>query len=364
MVPASEPAPTAVTEPPPARALEPEPVKQAEAEPTPEPVAAAAAPESTTSTDAPAPPPEPSRPPLLFVERGGRSRARDEDEDEDEKEDDEIARKIALARDLHRQATKDEDDEDAERELKASEPVLLWPGPRDQPAPAAAAPAASASPADHERPPSFVFLDPNHVAALPPRLRHLAEEFWRLTARWRALPRNIRYGSPAAAAVLILALVWWRVAKGHEERGTSFVIENPPAGLDGGTPRPVPPRPAPPRTRTAAPRSTTPTGGTTTPPPRSTSPGDSSAQQSPTGQPAGGAAVEPAHLYINSSPWGVLFIDGRQIGNTPQFDVRVPPGTHTIRITRDGYLPYEAVVALESGDPLRLTDIVLHEKPQ
>ena len=281
------PAPTPAAEPP--RASEPEPVKQAEPaqpahEPTPEPVAAVAAAESAASAQAEEPKAEePSRPPLLFVERGGRSRARDEEDDED----DEIERKIAMARDLHRQATEAEDDEDAEREEKASEPVLLWPGPRDHAAAAPSpAPAASAPAGEHERPPSFVFLDPNHVAALPPRLRQLAQRVVQLTSRWRALPRNIRYGSPAAAAVLVLALVWWRVAKGHEEQGTSFVIENPPPGLGANTPRPASPRATAPRTHTAAPRSTTPSGGPATPGTRS--PGDSGTPQSPAGQTGGG----------------------------------------------------------------------------
>jgi hypothetical protein len=37
---------------------------------------------------------------------------------------------------------------------------------------------------------------------------------------------------------------------------------------------------------------------------------------------------------------------------------------HRIRITRDGYLPYETEIAIEAGETLRLTDIVLQEKPQ
>jgi hypothetical protein len=336
------------------------------AEPAPEPVAAVA--ESTASTEAAAPESEgPSRPPLLFVERGGRSHARDEDEDEDEddRENDELRRKIALAHDVHRQATaaQNQDDEEEEREEKLSEPVLLWPGPRE-PAPAApAAPAAAAASAgaEHERPPSFVFLDPNHVAALPPRLRHLAEEFWRLTARWRTLPKNIRYGSPAAAAVLVLALVWWRVARGHEEGGPNYVTESPPAGLaDTSARRTTPPRAGTPRTRPTTPRTTPAAEGTT--PPTNPAPRDTGARRPPPGPTT--AAVEPAHLFIAASPWGVLYVDDRQIGNTPQADVKVPPGTHSIRITRDGYLPYETIIAIEAGESLRLTDIVLQEKPQ
>jgi serine/threonine protein kinase len=379
--PVPSPAPMPVAELPPALKLEPEPAaKQPEPEPAavasapvkleppaiepaPEPVAAVA--ETAASTEAAAPEAEEApRTPLLFVERGGRSRARDdEDEDENEDENDELRRKIALARDVHRQATAAQDDEEEEREEKLSEPVLLWPGPRE-PAPATpAAPAAAAASAgaEHERPRSFVFLDPNHVAALPPRLRQMAENFWQLTARWRTLPKNIRYGSPAAAAVVILALVWWRVARGHEERGPNYVTESPPAGLaDSGTPRSTPPRAGTPRTRPSTPRTTPPAGGTTTP--TNPAPRDTGARRPPPG-PTGGA-VEPAHLFIAASPWGVLYVDDRQIGNTPQADVKVPPGTHSIRITRDGYLPYETIIAIEAGESLRLTDIVLQEKPQ
>ena len=325
-------------------------------EPAPEPVAAVATAEATPTPDTPAA--EPPRPPLLFVERGGRSRVRDED-DEDEDEDEPDEPRIPLTRGPHRH----EDDEEAQeiaREKAAPEPVLLWPGPREPMPAAAPAAAASATVDEHERPRAFVFLDPNHKG-LPPRLQHLAQEFWRLTARWRNLPRNIRYGSPAAAAVLVLALVWWRVARVHEERGTPFVRESAPLGLEPTTTRPANPRGgSTQRTPATRPRPTRPSGGTTTP--GTVPPADTGRRRPPAGQTGG--TVEPAHLYIAASPWGVLYVDDRQIGNTPQADVRVPPGTHTIRITRDNYLPYETIIAIESGESLRLTDIVLQEKPQ
>ena len=79
---------------------------------------------------------------------------------------------------------------------------------------------------------------------------------------------------------------------------------------------------------------------------------------------AAAGSQEPAHLYINSTPWGVLYVDDKQIGNTPLADVKVPPGSHSIRVTRDGYVSYETVIAIESGEQLKLTDIVLQEKPQ
>jgi hypothetical protein len=61
---------------------------------------------------------------------------------------------------------------------------------------------------------------------------------------------------------------------------------------------------------------------------------------------------------------GVLYIDDRLVGNVPQADVKVSPGMHRIRITRDGFLSYETEIAIEAGETLRLTDIILQEKPQ
>lgn len=121
----------------------------------------------------------------------------------------------------------------------------------------------------------------------------------------------------------------------------------------------MPPRPTPPRSHNT---------GTTNPEtagqPRNPSPTSPTSDTS-AGHPSGAtASTEPAHLFINSTPWGVLYVDDKPVGNLPQADVKVPPGSHSIRVTRDGYLPYETVIAIESGEVLRLTDIVLQEKPQ
>jgi hypothetical protein len=152
----------------------------------------------------------------------------------------------------------------------------------------------------------------------------------------------------------LLALVWWRVAKGHEEQRGPIIVDNPPtAGTDTA-------KTPPPRVTQRRPPSTTP--GTRTPrTPGGTAPdsGKTPQRSTPTG-----SAAEPAHLFIASTPWGVLFVDDKQIGNTPQIDLKVTPGSHNIRVTRDGYLSYETVIVIESGEQLKLTDIVLQEKPQ
>lgn len=68
---------------------------------------------------------------------------------------------------------------------------------------------------------------------------------------------------------------------------------------------------------------------------------------------------EPATLFVNARPWGVVFIDGRRIGNTPRANISVPAGRHVIRVERDGFVAYERTVQLASGAELRLTNIVL-----
>ena len=74
------------------------------------------------------------------------------------------------------------------------------------------------------------------------------------------------------------------------------------------------------------------------------------------------AAVQtPARLFINATPWGELSIDGQSLGNTPKADLQLAPGSHRLRITRDGFEPWERSVTVRPGEVLRLTDIVLSE---
>ena len=128
-----------------------------------------------------------------------------------------------------------------------------------------------------------------------------------------------------------------------------------PTGVAGSAVTPNATRPTPPRPRETRRSTTTGTSGT-----RSARTTDSAGRRAtPPSQ-----LAEPAHLFINATPWGQLFLDDRAMGNTPKADLQVRPGTHRIRITRDGYLPFETVIAIESGEVLRLTDIVLQERQQ
>ena len=69
----------------------------------------------------------------------------------------------------------------------------------------------------------------------------------------------------------------------------------------------------------------------------------------------------PGHLFVNATPWGQLFVDGELIGNTPRADVQVAPGAHRLRVTRDGFQPFELAIRIAAGQELRITDIVLQE---
>jgi hypothetical protein len=67
-------------------------------------------------------------------------------------------------------------------------------------------------------------------------------------------------------------------------------------------------------------------------------------------------------VSVNAIPWGSVYVDGRPIGNTPQIDVALPPGTHRLRVERDGFRPYDRMIALAPGQRLRITDIALVER--
>jgi hypothetical protein len=72
--------------------------------------------------------------------------------------------------------------------------------------------------------------------------------------------------------------------------------------------------------------------------------------------------AEPGLLSINAIPWGSVYIDGRPVGNTPQIDRRVAPGSHEVRVEREGFRPYQRVIDVAPGQRLRITDITLVER--
>ena len=70
----------------------------------------------------------------------------------------------------------------------------------------------------------------------------------------------------------------------------------------------------------------------------------------------------PGELFINSRPWGRVYIDGEFVGNTPQAGLTIAAGMHTIRVVRDGFEPFEAEIEIFSGRQRRITDIVLRPR--
>jgi hypothetical protein len=64
-------------------------------------------------------------------------------------------------------------------------------------------------------------------------------------------------------------------------------------------------------------------------------------------------------LFVNASPWGTVYVDGRAMGNTPRPNLELPAGVHLLRVVRDGFVPFEREIRLTPGQVLRVTDIVL-----
>ncbi|MFI5280901.1 MAG: PEGA domain-containing protein, partial [Gemmatimonadales bacterium] len=69
----------------------------------------------------------------------------------------------------------------------------------------------------------------------------------------------------------------------------------------------------------------------------------------------------PGRLFVNATPWGLVYVDGQSVGNTPRADIQLPAGTHRLRIVREGYDTFDRTITVGAGETVRLTDIVLVE---
>lgn len=99
--------------------------------------------------------------------------------------------------------------------------------------------------------------------------------------------------------------------------------------------------------------------------------GQSSPVRRPSGGPRPGAtqsgpgavrtpsATEPGLLFINSSPWGEVYVDDQLVGTTPLAGLAVNPGEHRVRVIREGFQPFEQTVSVAPGQRLRLINIAL-----
>jgi len=73
------------------------------------------------------------------------------------------------------------------------------------------------------------------------------------------------------------------------------------------------------------------------------------------------AVLLPGSLFISSRPWGELSIDGTVVGDTPLRGVVLSAGRHHLRLTHDGFVPYEATIEVPPAGAVRLTEITLKE---
>ena len=56
-------------------------------------------------------------------------------------------------------------------------------------------------------------------------------------------------------------------------------------------------------------------------------------------------------------------MDGQLVGNTPKANLSLAPGSHAVRVVREGYEPFERTIQVAAGQSVRLTDIVLVARP-
>ncbi len=65
------------------------------------------------------------------------------------------------------------------------------------------------------------------------------------------------------------------------------------------------------------------------------------------------AKKAPVNLTVDSEPWGMLYLDDREIGPTPVTDFPVPPGRHRLRLEQEGYLTKVETIVVTGDAPIR-----------
>jgi hypothetical protein len=61
------------------------------------------------------------------------------------------------------------------------------------------------------------------------------------------------------------------------------------------------------------------------------------------------------YLTVNAVPYGTVWIDGVETGDTPIVSRELTPGPHVVRITRDGYRSDSTTVTITAGNEIRLS---------
>ncbi|MGH7590297.1 MAG: PEGA domain-containing protein [Gemmatimonadales bacterium] len=124
------------------------------------------------------------------------------------------------------------------------------------------------------------------------------------------------------------------------------------------------PPPAPPIPRTHDPLAPT-ASARTVPAPRPTVERRKAPAPSPRGHPVVRAVIRtpaaPGTISINAAPWGMVAIDGHDVGNTPLLDAPISAGPHAIQVRRDGFRSYERTIDIRPGEHVRITDVALEK---
>jgi PEGA domain len=123
--------------------------------------------------------------------------------------------------------------------------------------------------------------------------------------------------------------------------------ETPPASSPQAGPAPAPPPAAVETVRVAA-----------NPPPPPRRGNDNRRQAAP--PPAPPAAAEGT-ITVAADPYGEVFIDGTDVGQTPVVDFSVSVGRHTIRVERAGYKTVNETVQVSANNPVRKRYTLLPE---
>src|SRR5207248_9195665 len=153
-------------------------------------------------------------------------------------------------------------------------------------------------------------------------------------SRWHWLPTRLRWLPAGVVTLVVLGAVAapWLLSSGSRDSTLGAGGGYVPAPADSF----VLPDTAALPLDTAAPTPPAPVRRPTSPPPRRARPQPRAAARA--------APASPGRLFINSSPWGQVYVDGELVGNTPRADVPVAPGAHRLRVVRDGFRPYELAI--------------------
>jgi serine/threonine-protein kinase len=193
-------------------------------------------------------------------------------------------------------------------------------------------------------------------------------------------------GVAAGIGVAALALTLMLARTGRDAAPEDTAAMSAPSA-DSAAPAPVPPDTQPGTTATVDSMAVTPPKDTTTqvapaipsPPsvsadtatvPKATPPAQRKRPPARRPPPAATASEPPpppavqqvGFLTVNTVPYGSVSIDGVEVGDTPIVRRRLPPGEHTVKITRPGYRPESATVTITTDNEVRFSRTLIRDE--